>query len=321
MVSACSLTAASRCAHRNRPTLVPVSSSLARSADGASIAYDTRGSSGPIALVFVHGWLGDRTDWQNQAEYFARRSAKRYTVVTLDLAGHGESGHDRTGQSISSFGDDVKAVVEALDLQSIILIGHNLGGDAILEAARDLDDRVIGLIWIDTYRNLDLLNNAQKEQNGRFLDKLNKQFVSTARALGRRMLSANVEPQFADRVIGRIGDSERQDIAVESMKAALDYGFGVRDILKTVKFPIVAFTPWTPTWPEDCAAMRKAGVALRLMEGRAYMMLEKPDDLNGPLLEVIQHWTPDHLVLPVDFKKHGRPNTLDYCPTVPPRLP
>src|SRR5262245_40877527 len=157
-----SLTGACLHAQRNGRKASPLAT--ATSADGASIAYDVRGR-GPIVLVFVHGWSGDRSDWQHQAEYIAANFGMRYTVVTLDLAGHGQSGRRLAGQLIPSFGNDVKAVVETLGLQNLILIGHNLGGDALLEVARDFDDRVIGLIWFDCYRDLDRLNQAQKEKN------------------------------------------------------------------------------------------------------------------------------------------------------------
>lgn len=46
------------------------------------------------------------------------------------------------------------AVVEALALERAVLIGHSLGGDVILEAARRLPGRVEGLVWVDTYRDL-----------------------------------------------------------------------------------------------------------------------------------------------------------------------
>lgn len=57
------------------------------SADGIPVRYEVHGA-GPPALVFVHGWSCDRDYWRGQVEHFAGR----YRVVTVDLAGHGESG-------------------------------------------------------------------------------------------------------------------------------------------------------------------------------------------------------------------------------------
>jgi pimeloyl-ACP methyl ester carboxylesterase len=52
------------------------------------------------------------------------------------------------------FGNDVVAVADQLGLSDMVLIGHSMGGDVIVEAALRLGDRVIGLVWVDVYRTL-----------------------------------------------------------------------------------------------------------------------------------------------------------------------
>jgi pimeloyl-ACP methyl ester carboxylesterase len=74
--------------------------------------------------VFVHCWACDRTYWREQVDVFAAD----HQVVTLDLAGHGESGAGRETWTVKGLAGDVQAVVEALDLERVILIGHSMGG-------------------------------------------------------------------------------------------------------------------------------------------------------------------------------------------------
>src|SRR4030042_2442379 len=57
------------------------------SSDGIPISYEVRGKGEP-ALIFVHGWCCDRSYWNEQLPHFAQK----YKVVSVDLAGHGESG-------------------------------------------------------------------------------------------------------------------------------------------------------------------------------------------------------------------------------------
>ena len=76
--------------------------------DGVNLVCEVRGQ-GDTALVFLHGWCGDREYWKNQAEVFA----KDYRVVTLDQAGHGESGKDRKTWTVDGLAGDVQAVVKA----------------------------------------------------------------------------------------------------------------------------------------------------------------------------------------------------------------
>src|SRR5439155_812335 len=61
-----------------------------RADDGLNLVCETRGQ-GDTALVFLHGWRGDREYWKHQADAFAAA----YRLVTRDPAGHGESGKDR----------------------------------------------------------------------------------------------------------------------------------------------------------------------------------------------------------------------------------
>ncbi|MCP4993401.1 MAG: alpha/beta hydrolase, partial [Gammaproteobacteria bacterium] len=114
------------------------------STDGVSISHYVRGSGTP-ALVFVHGGMCDHSYWDEQVAHFA----SRYTIVTLDLAGHGDSGIGREEWTMEAFGGDVAAVVNHLDLKRIILIGHGMGGPVIVEAASLVPDRIMGLVGVD----------------------------------------------------------------------------------------------------------------------------------------------------------------------------
>src|SRR5947209_6213394 len=68
-----------------------------RAADGLTVVCDVSGQ-GDTALVFLHGWCGDRAYWKSQAAAFA----KDYRIVAIDQAGHGESGKDRKDWTVSS---------------------------------------------------------------------------------------------------------------------------------------------------------------------------------------------------------------------------
>ena len=113
---------------------------LTFSRDGTPIAYEVYGKGEPT-LVFAHGWNCDSRYWRAQVSSFAAR----HGVLTLDLAGHGHSGSSRSRYSMASFGEDVRAVVEATGSCTVILVGHSMGGSVIAEAARLLQGEFSGL--------------------------------------------------------------------------------------------------------------------------------------------------------------------------------
>ena len=117
--------------------------------DGVKINYFFSGKE-KKALVFVHGFSCSSKYWLAQLEYFS----KEYTVVAIDLAGHGNSGDNRKTYNMDAFGKDVKSVVNHLDLEDVILIGHSMGGPVIVEAANELGDKVNLLIGVDTLHDI-----------------------------------------------------------------------------------------------------------------------------------------------------------------------
>jgi pimeloyl-ACP methyl ester carboxylesterase len=123
---------------------IPIETRTVISEDGVRVVYDVRGT-GDTALVFVHCWACNRHFWREQAQFFSLQ----YRVVTLDLAGHGDSGRDRSRWSILGLAKDVVAVADDLQLRRIVFVGHSMGGWVSLEAARTLRGRVVGVVLVD----------------------------------------------------------------------------------------------------------------------------------------------------------------------------
>lgn len=89
-------------------------------------------------LVMVHGAALDKTIWQLQTRYFAHRG---YSVLAVDLPGHGASGGDPL-PSIGGYADWLIRVLDAAGCERAHLAGHSMGGLITLEAAARHPDRV-----------------------------------------------------------------------------------------------------------------------------------------------------------------------------------
>ena len=115
------------------------------SKDNTPISYEVYGTGEPT-LVFVHGWSCDSRYWRMQINHFAQK----YRVVVLDLAGHGHSGMTRKCYFMRAFAEDVRAVTEAVDSKTVILVGHSMGGEIVARAAQLMPDRGMGIIGVVT---------------------------------------------------------------------------------------------------------------------------------------------------------------------------
>ena len=80
----------------------------------------------------------------------------KYTVVAVDLAGHGASTNSRTDWSMGSTAKTWRASCDRIPNQQVILVGHSMGGTVALEALRGLGDRVIGIIVVDALKSVGL---------------------------------------------------------------------------------------------------------------------------------------------------------------------
>lgn len=118
-----------------------------RGADGVRIAYTLYGE-GDETLVLVHGWGGSQTQWASQVDDLAQR----YTVITVDLGGHGASG-SRAAPTLAKLAEDLEAVLAAADLRGAVVVGHSLGGLVALEAARAKPQAVAGVIGVEAFHD------------------------------------------------------------------------------------------------------------------------------------------------------------------------
>jgi pimeloyl-ACP methyl ester carboxylesterase len=247
--------------------------------DGTEIVYDVFGIGAPT-LVLVHGWSCDRSYWSAQSAMLSRD----YRIATLDLAGHGESGLGRSSWTIAGFGSDVATVVSALDADSVILVGHSMGGDVIVDAARQLPGRVRGMIWVDTYTQLSEFPTLEQVRSRMAPFRAN--FADETRAFVRRMFSSSADPSLVERVAADMS-SAPPEIALAAMESAWTFGTTVPGVLRDLGIPLVAINPEVP--PTDMDSMRRNGVEVVLMSGVGhFLMLEDPGQFNECLARVIQ---------------------------------
>lgn len=94
--------------------------------DGTEIYYKDWGQ-GPV-VTFSHGWPLNADAWDGQMLFLAQHG---FRVVAHDRRGHGRSSQASEHNDMDGYADDLAAVIEALDLRDVTLIGHSTGGGEV----------------------------------------------------------------------------------------------------------------------------------------------------------------------------------------------
>jgi pimeloyl-ACP methyl ester carboxylesterase len=257
---------------------------VAISSDSERIAYSTYGA-GETSLIFIHGWSCDSRYWQKQLSTFS----KHYQVITIDLAGHGNSSLGRLDYTMISFAKDVKAVIEKDNINQAILIGHSMGGGVMAEVARLMPKKVVAIIGIDTLHNVAevIPQKIIDEMSGPFeLD-----FQKAMQAFVLPMLPEGTDEELISWVKEDMS-SAPQEVALSAFRNYMgQYVNGEAiEVFKNITIPVVSIN--ARLWPTNPDANRKHIQTYNLFyieDTGHFPMLEKPKEFNKLLTEALEY--------------------------------
>jgi pimeloyl-ACP methyl ester carboxylesterase len=254
---------------------------MAMTPDFVHIDYRVWGTGEP-AVVLIHGWACDSNYWSAQIE--ALKS--KYTVVAVNLAGHGASERNRTDWSMGNYGEDVATVVRQLHNQHVVLVGHSMGADVALEASRRIGDRVIGIIAVDSLKSVGLPPMAAKDIE-RELAPFRGNFIQATRDyVTDKMFEKGANPGLVQKVAYDMS-LEPPTVGVASLQSLLAMDFST--LLPDIKIPVLAIN--SDLGPTDEARIRKSIPTFKadvLDHTGAFLMMEFPQRFNPVLIKDIE---------------------------------
>lgn len=269
---------------QNKEQTKPETTTASVSNNGMFIDHKSYGE-GDTTLLFVHGWCINQTYWSEQVEALSSENM----IVTIDLPGFGASGTNRENHSIKTYGADVNTVIDQLKLTNVILIGHSMGGDVILEAALQ-NTEVLALIGIDNFKDVGVeYNDEMKAEIDGFIDMLKGNFSEIAPAYAEGAL---FHPSTDSLVKSRVMNDFRNidsTSAISSLESLFEYAEIEARQLSQLKQKIYLIN--SDATLTNTAGLDATGVAYEVVEIKAtghYPMIEKPEEFNRLLKQTIQ---------------------------------
>jgi pimeloyl-ACP methyl ester carboxylesterase len=149
----------------------------------------------------------------------------------------------------------------------------------IVETARQVPDRVAGLVWVDTYRTLGV-GGGQPVDAREWAD-----FVPVTRAFARRLFRPDADPDLVEWVAADMSAAP-PEVAVDALRHAFANEPAVVDALPALKIPVWAINPTREH--DDPASLERHGVTVLGIDGVGHFpMLEDPPAFNHLLERIV----------------------------------
>lgn len=261
----------------------PTSSFVER--NGVNMSYNKEGN-GDTTLLFVHGWCINKEYWQQQVEVFS----KKYTVVTMDLPGFGQSGKNRTVWNFADYTEDVKQLIEELHLKNVILIGHSMSGDMILDFSNKYPDLIIGITGIDNLHEPAAPMSEPDQKNVTSFFKLFKvKFDSVVTAsMSSYLFQPSTDTTIKQRVMNDIYNTDSL-MAVDVLQSLTFFAQEQQSRMKKLHHKL--FLVNSDVLPVKLDSLNKycakGAEVLYVHNTGHYPMIEKPMEFNNALQQVI----------------------------------
>jgi non-heme chloroperoxidase len=157
--------------------------------DGTALFHLDWGAGQPV--VFLSGWALSSMMWRRQMMHLAERGAR---TIAYDRRGHGRSADPGRGYDYDTLADDLAAVLEQLEVEGAVLVGHSMaGGEIVRYLTRHGADRVRSIVLLGPtlpfpLRTADNPDGYEQEVFGRLRATLIADFTG--------WLDANAGPYF-----------------------------------------------------------------------------------------------------------------------------
>jgi pimeloyl-ACP methyl ester carboxylesterase len=181
-----------------------------------SIRYKAEGTG--RAILLLHGYLESLDIWHE----FSGKLNKKFTVISIDLPGHGLSGIIANAHTMEIMAEAVNAVLNELNIKKCVLIGHSMGGYVTVAFADLFPDKLYGYCL---FHSTPFADTEEKKQNR------NREIELVNQGKKELIFNTNVPKAFANDNLDRLkSDVER---ALEIAANTVDDG--IKAILEGMK--------------------------------------------------------------------------------------
>lgn len=241
---------------------------------------------GDTTLLFLHGWCIDGTYWEKQVDYFS----KNCNVYVIDLPGFGQSKAERTNWTIEEYANDVTVFIDTMNLKNVVIIGHSMAGEIMLQTALGNNSKIVGIVGVDNFKFIDVsFTPEQMKQMTDFFPMLQNDFKNSAPVYADMMLfHPTTSREVKDRVKSDFANYDSV-IGYGTFINQMQYAYNDAQRLEQLNYKLYLInSDGFPTNETGLKNHCKNGFqAETISETGHYPMIEKPTEFNLILEKVL----------------------------------
>ncbi len=242
---------------------------------GAGRLRVSDGGSGEPAVVFVHGLGSDLEAWRAQLDHLRPRRR----AVAYDQRGHGGSDPARDGAyAIEALAADLDAVIGALGLRRVVLVGHSLSGTVLTAWAGAHPEAVAGLVYADAVGDFQAIPRQAVEERLR-----QDQAIADAAARQRafsEILGPAARPATRERVLAAVARLDGPAFA--SLRRSM-MEFRVGDRLAGYRGPVLAVEAAGADYPIMASKVVPGASRVAIPGVSHWLMMDDPEAFDRAL--------------------------------------
>jgi 3-oxoadipate enol-lactonase len=251
--------------------------------NGVELYYEIHGTGEPVLMI--HGLGSSTRDWDLQVPALATR----FKVITYDVRGHGRSEKPKQQYSVKLFADDAAALIRALDVGPVHVIGISMGGMIAFQLAVDTPELVRSLVIANSGPAMPIKTFAQRLMIWTRVAIVRVQGMrKMGQVLATRLLPkpehAAARAQFVERWAAN--DPRAYLSALRGL-----INWSVMDALPAIDRPVLVLTgdqDYTPIAIKQAyTAMMKHAELIVIDDARHFTPIERPEPFNAALLSFL----------------------------------
>lgn len=133
----------SQCLRNNLLSTAPVKLSYT---SYESIKENKRNPNKEYPIIIMHGLFGSKSNWNTLSKSIHRKTKRK--VIVVDARNHGDSPHS-SNMSYKDMAEDVIQLLNDLGFERAVLVGHSMGGSAMMYTALNFPQHVEKLAVVD----------------------------------------------------------------------------------------------------------------------------------------------------------------------------